>query len=101
MEYIDCLNVCLENARTSQGKILMEKMRSDVQWYHENFQDDPQRLSGWGHQYFCADDGAFLQFSRTSPRGHRCPICGKVYDADNYNSAWVYYTVRVLRMRYN
>lgn len=37
MEYIDCLNVCLENARTSQGKILMEKMRSDVQWYHENF----------------------------------------------------------------
>lgn len=90
MEYIDCLNVCLENARTPQGKILMEKMRSDVQWYHENFQDDPQRLSGWGHQYFCADDGAFLQFSRTSPRGHRCPICGKVYDADNYNSAWVY-----------
>ena len=72
MEYIDCLNVCLENARTPQGKILMEKMRSDVQWYHENFQDDPQRLSGWGHQYFCADDGAFLQFSRTSPRGHRC-----------------------------
>ena len=90
MEYIECLNVCLENARTPQGKILMEKMRSDVQWYHENFQDDPQRLSGWGHQYFCADDGAFLQFSRTSPRGHRCPICGKVYDADNYNSAWVY-----------
>ena len=90
MEYIDCLNVCLENARTPQGKILMEKMRSDVQWYHENFQDDTQRLSGWGHQYFCADDGAFLQFSRTSPRGHRCPICGKVYDADNYNSAWVY-----------
>ena len=28
MEYIDCLNVCLENARTPQGKILMEKMRS-------------------------------------------------------------------------
>ena len=48
MEYIDCINRCLENARTPQGKILMEKMRSDVQWYRENFQDDPQRLSGWG-----------------------------------------------------
>lgn len=90
MQYIECLQTSLDNAHTLHGQALLEKMRGDVQWFSEHFEDDPQRLSGWGHQYFCADDGAFLTFDRTSPKAHRCPICGRVYGEDNYNAAWVY-----------
>ncbi len=90
MQYIECLQTSLDNAHTPQGQALLEKMRGDVQWFADHFEDDPRRLSGWGHQYFCADDGAFLTFDRTSPKAHRCPICGRVYGEDNYNAAWVY-----------
>lgn len=90
MDYIENLSASLHNAGTPQGRALMNKMREDVRWFEENFEDDPRRLSGWGHQYFCADDGAFLTFDRSSPKAHRCPICGRVYTEENYNAAWIY-----------
>lgn len=90
MNYIENINTLKLNANTVHGKKLCEKMRSDVKWFSENFTDDPQILSGWGHQYFCADDGAFLNFDVTMPKSHVCPVCGKTSSEENFNAAWVY-----------
>ena len=37
----------------------------------------------------CSRDGAFLEFDPTSPRSHRCPVCGTVYDGDDHYRWWI------------
>jgi len=37
----------------------------------------------------CARDGAFLEFDPTSPRSHRCSVCGTVYEDDEHYRWWI------------
>jgi hypothetical protein len=37
----------------------------------------------------CARDGAFLEFDPTSPRRHRCAVCGSVYEGDEHYRWWI------------
>ena len=37
----------------------------------------------------CARDGAFLEFDPTSPRSHRCPVCGTVYGGEDHYRWWI------------
>ena len=90
MQYIEDIRIVHENAQTEHGRRLMERMHTDVLWFAENFEDSPKALSGWGHHYFCVQDGAFLNYDRTLPHSHRCPICGDVYEGGNFDAAWIY-----------
>ena len=38
----------------------------------------------------CADDGTQLEFDPFSPRRHRCPVCGRQYEGEFHDRAWVY-----------
>lgn len=46
-------------------------------------------IGNWGHYYYCAHDGAKLQFDWDSPNLHRCPSCGGSYMGEPYDGAWV------------
>ena len=90
MNYLENITALCRNAATPQGQKLIAHMKNDVAWFDKNFADDPSVDSGWGHEYFCADDGAFLCFDLEKPTAHQCPICKKTSNAQNYNAAWVY-----------
>ena len=49
----------------------------------------PEKLSRWGHHYFCDDDGGRLIFDLNSPKEHRCVVCGKVYRDETQNGVWI------------
>lgn len=78
-----------KNAASSGGKELLKTLKRDVQWFSQNFHDDPEIQSGWGHVYFCWEDGSFLTYDRESPFSHKCAICGKNYTDVPYNAAWI------------
>ena len=37
----------------------------------------------------CEQDGTFLEFDPTSPRRHRCPACGALFDAEEHYRWWI------------
>lgn len=37
----------------------------------------------------CLRDGAFLEFDPRSPRRHRCPVCGTVYEGEDHYRWWI------------
>lgn len=90
MKYIETIITLRAHAETPHGKKLVAHMKDDVAWFDKHFTDDPSVDSGWGHEYFCAEDGSFLRFDLEQPTAHQCPICHKASDAPNYNAAWVY-----------
>ena len=40
----------------------LEVMKKDVDAFMPGFSDSPEKLSRWGHHYFCDDDGGRLIF---------------------------------------
>lgn len=68
----------------------IQAMKRDVDAFMPTFHDTPQRLSRWGHRYFCDEDGGRLVFDLNSPTRHKCQVCGKVYENDEYrDGVWV------------
>jgi len=65
-------------------------MKQGVDYFFNHFQDSPERLSGWGHNYFCEIDGGKLIFRLDNPKNHKCEICGYNYTGNKYDDAWVY-----------
>lgn len=68
---------------------MLTQMKEDVRDFHKNFKDDPRFVSGWGHAYFCDEDGGRLIYDREKPFSHICSICGKEYNDYNKNSCHV------------
>ncbi len=64
-------------------------MKQDVDAFMPGFCDSPDRISRWGHIYFCDDDGGRLIFDLASPHAHVCKVCGRVYTGDVYDGVWV------------
>lgn len=46
-------------------------------------------VGDWGHYYYCAHDGARLQFDWDSPKLHRCSACGRSFASEPYDGAWI------------
>lgn len=69
---------------------MLDEMAKEIEMLNENFNDSPELLSGWGHDYFCNDDGGALVYDINTPRIHRCPICGKEYTGIKYDQCWRY-----------
>ena len=70
---------------------MLNNMEAEVQYFYDTFKDDYSNLSGWGHHYFCNDDGGKLIFDIDKPHEHRCEICGKVYTGEKYDNIWTYF----------
>ncbi|MGL1891210.1 MAG: heparinase II/III-family protein [Spirochaetaceae bacterium] len=76
-------------------------LQKEVLDFYDNFDDDPIILSGWGHNYFCEQDGGKLIFNLKTPKSHICEVCGNEYSSKKYNSTWVYmYRYRAFEIAY-
>lgn len=51
--------------------------------------DQTMSHGAWSGDYKCPGTNTALQFDFSKPTEHRCPIDGKVYTGEPYNSAWV------------
>lgn len=69
---------------------MLKEMSKEIEMLDKNFQDSPDLLSGWGHDYFCNEDGGALIYDIDTPYVHRCPICGKEYTGIKYDQCWRY-----------
>lgn len=68
---------------------ILEAVRVDHDYWREHLAVPPPGTdSGWGHHYFCGDDGAALLFDPTSPHRHACPSCGRIYTGEPWDGAW-------------
>lgn len=79
-----------ELLRNSDYKRMLDEMAKEIELLNENFNDSPELLSGWGHDYFCNEDGGALIYDINTPHVHRCPICGKEYTGIKYDQCWRY-----------
>lgn len=70
---------------------MMNQMDAEATYFADNFDDDPVKMSEWGHNYFCEEDGGRLTFSLEKPHSHFCQICGKEYKGEMYDNVWVYF----------
>lgn len=68
---------------------MLEAMQREVAEFAAGFHDDPRLLSGWGHGYFCDDDGGRLIYDKASPLEHKCSLCGKVYTDFIYSTQFI------------
>ena len=69
---------------------MINDMENDVNYFFNHFEDKPENLSGWGHNYFCEVDGEKLTFKQSSPKLHYCKICNHNYTGKKYDDAWIY-----------
>lgn len=85
----------IENLQTSKGKNryqdMLKQMSSEVEEFSNNFSDDYNKMSEWGHMYFCEEDGAILDFDLNKPHSHVCTVCGKEYKSKQLDNVWVYF----------
>ena len=79
-----------ELLKNSDYKRMLDEMAKEIEMLNENFSDSPELLSGWGHDYFCNEDGGALVYDINTPHVHRCPICGKEYTGIKYDQCWRY-----------
>lgn len=74
-----------------RNRELVQEMKREADEFFSGFSDSPDRLSRWGHYYFCDDDGGRLIFDLNSPHKHRCEVCKKVYENEILDGVWVYF----------
>lgn len=79
-----------ELLKNSDYKRMLDEMAKEIEVLNENFNDSPDLLSGWGHDYFCNEDGGALIYDVNTPHVHRCQICGKEYTGIKYDQCWRY-----------
>lgn len=70
---------------------MLKDMENDINVFFENYHDDPRFISGWGHNYFCEEDGGKLIYDVKKPFEHKCSICGKIYSDYRVNAVYVTY----------
>lgn len=68
---------------------MVESLKLETKEFMEDFHDDSRLISGWGHGYFCNEDGGRLIYDRKKPFEHQCSICGRIYRQYQYNACHV------------
>ncbi len=69
----------------------IKTMQKEVDEFYASFKDDPNKISEWGHNYFCNYDGGRLIFDINKPHEHKCSVCHKIYQNEIYDGVWVYF----------
>ena len=68
---------------------MQRQMEAEVSEFYKTFNDSPEKLSAWGHHYFCRDDGNVLRYDPEAPQSHQCPLCGKTYSSRLLDGVWL------------
>ncbi|MDC7221045.1 MAG: heparinase II/III family protein [Spirochaetales bacterium] len=89
MNYLnqDLLGMVKENHAPT--KDFLKNAAKEADTYFENFKDDPSAVSVWAHHYFCKEEGGLLIYNPETPEKHVCSICGKEYNNELLNGAWI------------
>ncbi len=90
MSFIDFDLIKKRIAVDEDFKGMYQQMETETLAFRSTFDDDPNRISRWGHHYFCKEDGSALIYNPETPKKHQCPICGTVYESDLFDGVWVY-----------
>ena len=45
-------------------------------------------VATWGGFYYCSEHSVGLIFDIDSPKGHRCPVDGKIFTGEPYDGSW-------------
>lgn len=69
---------------------LYKEIGKEIEININRFEDSAENISGWGHDYFCNQDGGALIFDLDKPYSHICPVCGKEYTGKKYDQCWRY-----------
>ena len=74
---------------------VLEKARQDCDVWCRTFRDQPDWVSGWGHDFACPVCTAHLKadsaMAYNPPNRFVCPNCGHVATGPKLDEAWVYY----------
>ena len=72
----------------------MDPIERKIQWMSANFNDAPERVSGWLHDYVCDKCSSLLQFKIDGGdyacNSFTCPKCGRILSGKKYLEAWTY-----------
>ncbi|RXZ80807.1 hypothetical protein EBB07_17700 [Paenibacillaceae bacterium] len=72
------------------AKHIVEQFKPATDWWVAHYEDDPARVAGWGHHYFCDKCFAELVFDPVMPTEHKCSSCGELRSDEEVNDAWCY-----------
>ncbi len=89
MNYFEIEQLKAQIAKTKEYREMQEAMQQEVANYFEAFTDSPEKVSRWGHYYFCQKDGGILIYNDKKPKEHVCSICGETYSDGLLNGVWV------------
>ncbi|HZG57136.1 heparinase II/III domain-containing protein [Paenibacillus sp.] len=70
------------------AKDIFDKTKQTTDWWVAHYQDDPTRVAGWMHNYFCAECAVPLVFDPAKPGEHACSQCGKPRRDAIADEAW-------------
>ncbi|ADO83900.1 heparinase II/III domain-containing protein [Ilyobacter polytropus] len=70
---------------------MLQHMGAEVTNFSDKFNDNYNKMSEWGHMYFCEEDGAILDFNLEKPHIHICTVCGTEYKSRQLDNVWVYF----------
>ena len=59
-----------------------------VEGYHAVLPDIPTRQAGYYHEFFCPDHAVQLRFDPRDGHHHACPVDGRVFSGEPFDSAW-------------
>lgn len=73
---------------------VLDKARTNTEYAAAHFDDHPQWISGWGHDFCCPQCASQMKFDVTMPYNPPntfvCPHCGATAQGKAYDEAWVY-----------
>ena len=59
-----------------------------VEGYHRLLPALPERQAGYYHEFFCPDHAVQLLFNPRDGHHHTCPIDGRIFSGEPFDSAW-------------
>lgn len=68
---------------------MIKALETETEHFLKYYKDDSRFISGWGHGYFCEEDGGRLTYDIQEPLEHHCSICHRVYRDYRYNACFV------------
>jgi hypothetical protein len=63
-------------------------LAAQVARYRETLPPLPERQAGYYHEFFCPEHAVQLRFNPRTPHEHVCPVDGKVFSGEPFDSAW-------------
>jgi len=78
----------LARSRTPEFSPACDRLRADAAALKKMGLDAPAASAGYYHDFFCPEHAVELAWDPRSPEAHRCPVDGKVFCGEPFDSAW-------------